>query len=82
MWAFVTHSFDAYPAPRDGDAQDEDGREKKKKKKGKKKGKERKKKERAAVGRAATKQLAKAVPGAAEWGQVIPSASHFSQMAL
>lgn len=35
----------------------------------------RKEKERAAVGRAARKHLAKAVPGAAEWEQVIPSAS-------
>lgn len=53
-------------------------KEKKEKRRGKRKRKERKgrkEKERAAVGRAASNHLAKAVPGVAEWRQVIPSAS-------
>lgn len=77
----------AYPAPGDGDAQEEvkvkrerrERRRKRKKKEEKRReGGRVKEKERVAVGRAVSKHLAKAVPGAAEWGQVVPSASLLS----
>jgi hypothetical protein len=75
--------LDAYPAPGDGDTQEEEWRERKKKKREEEREEEEEKgrieKERAAVGRAASNQLAKAVRGAAEWGQVIPSASRFEK---